>query len=85
MLAALGGLDALIFTAGIGENSPDVRFAACGAFEFLGIRLNQERNLLSPKDEDIATSDSRVRVLIIQAQEDWAIARDCWRLVNNSV
>jgi len=85
MLAALGGLDALIFTAGIGENSPDVRFAACGAFEFLGMRLNQERNLLSPKDEDIATSDSRVRVLVIHAQEDWAIARDCWRLVNNSV
>jgi acetate kinase len=85
MLAALGGLDALIFTAGIGENSPDVRFAACAAFDFLGIRLDQERNLLSPKDQDIATSDSRVRVLIIRAQEDWAIARDCWKLVTGSI
>jgi len=85
MLAALGGLDALIFTAGIGENSPDVRFAACAAFDFLGIKLDQERNLLSPNDQDIATSDSRVRVLIIRAQEDWAIARDCWRLVGSSI
>lgn len=83
MAAALGGLDAIIFTAGIGENSPDVRFAACGAFEFLGAKLDQEKNLRSPKDVDIATSDSPFRVLIIRAQEDWAIARDCWRLVNN--
>jgi len=85
MLAALGGLDALIFTAGIGENSPDVRFAACAAFDFLGIKLDQERNLLSPRDQDIATSDSRVRVLIIRAREDWAIARDCWKLVSGSI
>ncbi len=80
MLAALGGLDALIFTAGIGENSPLVRAAACTTFGFLGLELDPEKNAQSPFDQDIATADSTVRVLILRAQEDWAIARECWKL-----
>lgn len=80
MLAALGGLDALVFTAGIGENSPAVREAACDPFVFLGVKLDPERNAQSLVDQDIAASDSAVRVLIIRAQEDWAIAQECWNL-----
>lgn len=84
MLASLGGLDALIFTAGVGENSPTVRAAACDAFPFLGLQLDADKNANNPIDTDIATPDSAVRVLVIHTQEDWAIAQDCWRLLHNS-
>jgi len=80
MVATLGGVDALIFTAGIGENSAAVREAACAGFEFLQLRLDPAANNQSPVDQDIAARDSSVRVLVIQAQEDWAIAGDCWRI-----
>jgi acetate kinase len=80
MVAALGGLDALIFTAGIGENSPEVREAACARFGYLGLNLDLDKNRQSPVDQDIAARDSKVRVLVIRAQEEWAIARQCWRM-----
>jgi acetate kinase len=80
MLASLGGLDALIFTAGVGENSAVVRAAACEAFGFLGLKLDAEKNQHSPVDEDIAAVDSAARVLVIHTQEDWEIARECWKL-----
>lgn len=82
MIAVLGGIDALIFTAGIGENSPEVRAAACATFAFLGLKLGAAKNTQYSVDQDISVSNSTVRVLIIRAQEDWAIARDCWRLAS---
>ncbi|TAF98671.1 MAG: acetate/propionate family kinase, partial [Oscillatoriales cyanobacterium] len=78
MLASLGGLDALIFTAGVGENSAAVRAAVCEVFGFIGLRLDGEKNLNSPIDDDVAAVDSAVRVLVIHTQEDWEIARECW-------
>ncbi len=78
MLASLEGLDVIAFTGGIGENSANVRSSACAAFTFLGLQLDEESNALSPKDTDVALPSSPIRVLIIQAQEDWAIARACW-------
>jgi acetate kinase len=83
MLASLGGVDALIFTAGIGENSAAIRAAACEGFEFLGLTLDRELNYSHPIDLDIARPDSRVRVLVIHTQEDWEIARECHQLQNN--
>lgn len=80
MIAVLGGIDALVFTAGIGENSPELRTAACANFAFLGLKLDSAKNLQSPADQQISSADSAVSVLIIRAQEDWAIARECWRL-----
>ncbi len=80
MLASLGGLDALIFTAGVGENSAVVRAAACEAFGFMGLKLDGEKNQQSSVDEDIAAVDSAARVLVIHTQEDWEIARECWKL-----
>jgi acetate kinase len=80
MLASLGGLDALIFTAGVGENAPAVRAAACAGFEFLGLKLDLDKNNQKLMDVDIATHDSLVRVLVIHTQEDWEIARECWHL-----
>lgn len=79
MVASLGGLDALIFSAGVGENSSLVREAACGGWEFWGIHLDREKNQAHPVDADIATAESKVRVLVVQTQEDWAIAGECWR------
>jgi acetate kinase len=78
MLGSLGGLDALIFTAGVGENSALVRERACQAFEFLGLTIDPQLNESHPIDRDIATLDSKVRVLVIHTQEDWAIAKACF-------
>jgi acetate kinase len=83
MISVLGGVDALVFTAGVGENSPEVRAAVCDNFRFLGLRLDQGKNAQSPldQDKDISALDATVRVLAIRAQEDWMIARECWHLV----
>jgi acetate kinase len=81
MIASLQGLDALVFTAGVGENAPSIRSAACEAFAFLGLKLDAEKNARSPRDQVISTADSTVQVLVIHTQEDWAIARDCWTLL----
>jgi acetate kinase len=85
MLAVLNGIDVLVFTAGIGENSPEVRAAACANFGFLGLKLDAAKNAQSSADQDISLSDSAVRVLVVRAQEDWAIARDCWRLMSGRI
>ncbi|WP_375512787.1 acetate kinase [uncultured Nostoc sp.] len=85
MLASLGGLDALVFTAGVGEHSAEIRQAACEAFSFLGLKIDLEKNQQQPVDEDIATPDSAVRVLVIHTQEDWAIAGQCWQLLNKEL
>lgn len=84
MTGVLGGLDALVFTGGVGENSPEVRAAACENFRFLGISLDAAKNAQSPPDGNIAAPDSSVPVLIIRAQEDWQIARECWALASGS-
>lgn len=81
MLGALGGLDALVFTAGVGENSPVVRAAACQPFEFLGLKLDPEKNAQSTADQDVATADSSVRVLVVATREEWSIAQECRRII----
>jgi acetate kinase len=81
MMATLGGVDALIFTAGVGENSAAIRAAACEQFAFMGLTLDAEKNAHSPVNQDIATADSTVRVLVIHTEEDWAIAQQCWHLL----
>jgi acetate kinase len=80
-LPILGGLDTLVFTGGIGEHSAAVRSAVCEGFEFLGWKLDGAQNESSPVDRDIATASSAVRILVVQTQEDWAIARECGRIV----
>lgn len=81
MLASLEGLDALVFTAGVGEKSPGIRQAACEAFGFLGLKIDPAKNQQQPLDQDIATEDSTIRVLVIKTQEDWAIAQQCWEIM----
>jgi acetate kinase len=84
MIAVMGGLDALVFTAGIGENSPEVRAAACANLRFAGVMLDDSRNGNQDADHDISPSGSPVRVLVIRAQEDWAIAKASWRLARDA-
>jgi acetate kinase len=81
MVASLGGLDAFVFTGGIGENSGPVRAAACTNFRYLGLELDTKKNERTPEDSDIATPESRVRVIVVRAREEGAIARECWRLM----
>jgi acetate kinase len=80
MAASLRGLDVLVFTAGIGENSPEVRQEVCERLPFLGVAIDQAKNSTSKPDADLSAQGA-ARVLVIRAQEDWAIARECARLV----
>lgn len=81
MLASLAGLDVLVFTAGVGEKSAEIRQAACESWGFLGLKIDVEKNQQQPVDIDIATFDSMVRVLVVETQEDWAIAQQCYKLL----
>jgi acetate kinase len=70
LTAALGGLDALVFTAGIGEGSAFVRERVCGRLGFLGVEVDPDANREARPDADVATADSRVRVWVVHARED---------------
>ena len=78
MVAALGGIDVLSFTGGIGENSPAVRAAACKGLEFLDLRVDPKLNETGNFDRDIADPDSRVRIYVFHTHEEWIIARACF-------
>jgi len=81
MAASLGGLDALVFTAGVGENSPRVREEACRRLGFLGIELDAAANRTGTGDREISPSSARIGVLVIHTDEDWQIALECVRLL----
>ena len=80
MIPVLGGIDALVFTGGVGENSPDVRAVACSTLGYLGLNLDARKNAHPSLDEEISAPGSLVRVLVIRAEEDWTIAAECWKL-----
>ena len=84
MIASLKGLDALVFTAGIGENAPLVRQKVCETFSFLGMQLDLKKNT-APSREDclLSSQGSRVNVLLIHTQEAFEIARECWKRSND--
>lgn len=75
MATSLGGLDALVFTAGVGEGSPATRADVCGRLAFLGVALDSEANESAEPDSQIAARDSVVRVLVVKAREDLVLAR----------
>jgi acetate kinase len=80
--AALGGLDTLIFSGGIGENAAVIRWQACEGLEFLGIRLEAERN--AQHRPVISAADSRVTVRVIRTNEELMVARATRRVVIGS-
>ncbi len=76
---AMGGLEAVVFTAGIGENRPEVRAAACAGLEEFGLRLDERRNEEAAGECELTAPGSRVRILVIPANEEWVVARETWR------
>lgn len=80
----LPGMDALVFTAGVGENSAALRAAVCDGLEFLGVMLDARRNTSAQPDCDVAAADSPVRVLVIRTREDLMIARSAACLLTES-
>ena len=82
MTASLGGLDALAFTEGVGENSSSVRAAICARLGFAGVELDLDRNAAARPDAEIAAAGSRVRVHVIAAREDVVAARAARGLIH---
>jgi acetate kinase len=80
LLPSLGGLDALVFTAGVGENCASVRSAVCQGWDLLGLKLDADKNARSEVEGDISAADSLVRILVVKTQEQWKIAQECFRL-----
>ena len=76
MAAALGGIDVLVFTGGVGEHAPEVRSRAVAGLAFLGLAVDPERNLDGPTDRDIGAARARVATVVLEAREDIQIARD---------
>lgn len=79
--AAMNGVDAICFTAGIGENSPETREAVCEYLGYLGIAIDADQNKKRGEDVVISTADSKVKVMVIPTNEELAIARETAALV----
>jgi acetate kinase len=76
MVASLGGIDALVFTGGVGEHSPTVRALAAEQLGFLGIELDAAANADGPDERDIGAQGAAVRAFVIVAREDLEIAHE---------
>ena len=79
--AAMGGVDAIIFTAGVGENSAEQRMAIASGLEFMGVKMDPDANNLRGKEAVISAADSKVKVLLIPTNEELMIALDTAALV----
>jgi acetate kinase len=84
MAAALGGLDALVFTGGVGERSPPIRVLACRGLDFLGIALDPRRNREATGDARISLADAPVAILGIESREDIQIAAEVRRVLSSA-
>ena len=80
-IAVLGGVDAIVFTAGIGENGSLVRKLVLERLQYLGITLDEEANNRRGNIEEISTPDSQVRVFVIPTDEEYMIAKDTMNIV----
>ena len=80
--AVMNGVDAVVFTAGIGENNPYVRREILTDMDFFGIKIDEEKNKVRGKEMDISTPDATVRTLVIPTNEELEIARETVKLVN---
>ena len=74
--AALGGVDIIVFTGGVGENQASARWAACEGLEFMGVKLDAEKNKVRGEEAVISTDDSQVKVVVIPTDEELMIASD---------
>ena len=82
-IAEMNGVDAIVFTAGVGENGIDMRKTICAGLDNLGIMLDDEKNNVRGKDRVISTDDSKVKIVLIPTDEELTIARDTKEIVGN--
>jgi acetate kinase len=82
-VAVMNGVDAIVFTAGIGENAIELREKICADLDYLGIKLDAEKNNVRGKATEINADDSKVKIFIIPTNEELVIARDTKELVGN--
>lgn len=80
-VAAMGGVDVIVFTAGIGENGPEIREFILDGLEFIGFMLDKEKNKVRGKEAIISTEDSRVKIMVIPTNEEYMIAKDTLKIV----
>jgi acetate kinase len=82
LVSLLNGVDILVFTGGIGENASSVRTEIIRHFTYLGALLDSKKNRAVKKDGLISQNSSKVKILVIQANEEWVIASDCLKLIH---
>jgi len=82
MAASMNGLDALVFTGGVGEHAPRVRAMVCEGLAFLGIALDSATNARIMADAVCSANDAKVAVLVVHAEENWAVAQECLKVVS---
>jgi acetate kinase len=80
-MAALNGADAVVFTAGLGENSSSMRVKICADLDFFGISIDKDKNFIRGVEVDVSTDDAKTRVLVIPTNEELMIARDTHELM----
>jgi len=85
-LARMNGADAIVFTGGIGENSPEIRARVCADLDFLGVALDSEKNTAAKGgfEGEIGAASARLKVFVIPTNEELLIARDTVRCVKNA-
>lgn len=76
LTATMGGIDAVVFTAGVGEHAAEVRESICARLEYLGLELDRDANAVCQPDADVAGQSSRARILVISAREDVTMLRE---------
>ena len=81
--AAMGGVDAIVFTAGVGENDPATRMAIAGNLGFMGVKMDADANNVRGKETVISAPDSKVKVLLIPTDEELMIARDTAEIIGS--
>ena len=72
----MGGVDAILFTAGIGENSADLRAKICEGLEYMGIKMDVEKNKVRGQEAVVSADDSKVKIFVIPTNEELMIAMD---------
>lgn len=80
--AAMGGTDAIVFTAGVGENDKAIRAMVCAGLEYMGVKLDAAANDVRGKETVISAADSKVKVLLIPTNEELMIATETAEIVN---
>ena len=80
-MVSLGGVDNIVFTAGVGENQFNRRREICKNLEFLGVKLDQDKNLIKGEEVEISAPDSKIRVWVIPTNEELVIARETMNLI----